>query len=88
MYWWGTLIANFDKLKELVSGVSRETKDLLSDQQKAVAEEEKRFKAIEGSENILKLQGKTEKEILGLKIAQTKQVIDTIRSAVRNPEAN
>ena len=76
----GTLIANFDKIKKLVSGVSRETKDLLSAQQKAVAEEEKRFKAIEGSENILKQQGKTEKEILGLKIEQTKAVISQLEA--------
>lgn len=82
----GLLIANFDKIKNLVTGVSRETKELLSNQQKAVAEEEKRFKAIEGSENILKQQGKTEKEILGLKIAQTKAVISQLEAQLETQE--
>ena len=76
----GLLIANFDKIKKLVSGVSTETTDLLKKQSEAVAEEEKRFKAIEGSENILKQQGKTEKEILGLKVQQTKAVISQLEA--------
>ena len=76
----GLLIANFDKIKKLVSGVSTETTDLLKKQSDAVAEEEKRFKAIEGSENILKQQGKTEKEILGLKVQQTKAVISQLEA--------
>tara|TARA_R100000353_G_scaffold3639_1_gene5685 strand:+ start:4550 stop:6352 length:1803 start_codon:yes stop_codon:yes gene_type:complete len=82
----GLLIANFDKIKKLVSGVSSETTDLLKKQTDAVAEEEKRFKAIEGSENILKQQGKTEKEILALKIAQTKAVISQLEAQLETQE--
>lgn len=71
----GLLIENFDKLKEAINGVSRAQKDALDDQQKAVDLSEERLNSISEQENILKLQGKTEKEILRLKINATNQAI-------------
>jgi len=76
----GLLVANFDKLKELVNGVSSETTNLLKDQQKSVELEEKKLETINGQENILKQQGKSEKEILQLKIQQTQQVIGQLEA--------
>ena len=71
----GLLIANFDKLKEAINGVSRAQKDALDDQQKAVDLSDERLNSISEQENILKLQGKSEKEILRLKINATNQAI-------------
>ena len=71
----GLLIANFDKLKEAINGVSRAQKDALDDQQKAVDLSDERLNSISEQENILKLQGKSEREILNLKILETKEVI-------------
>ena len=71
----GLLIANFDKLKEAINGVSRAQKDALDDQQKAVDLADERLNSISEQENILKLQGKSQREILNLKILETKEVI-------------
>jgi hypothetical protein len=71
----GLLIANFDKLKEAINGVSKAQKDALDDQQKAVDLAEERLNSISEQENILKLQGKSEREILNLKINATDQAI-------------
>ena len=71
----GLLIANFDKLKEAINGVSKAQKDALDDQQKAVDLADERLNSISEQENILKLQGKSEREILNLKINATDQAI-------------
>jgi hypothetical protein len=71
----GLLIANFDKLKEAINGVSKAQKDALDDQQKAVDLADERLNLISEQENILKLQGKSEREILNLKINATDQAI-------------
>lgn len=76
----GLLIANFDKLKNLVNGVSAEQTKLLQKQTDSVAAEEKKLEAIENSENILKQQGKSEKEILQLKAQQTQEVITQLEA--------
>ncbi len=71
----GLLIANFDKLKGAINGVSKAQKDALDDQQKAVDLADERLNSISEQENILKLQGKTERQILNLKINATDQAI-------------
>ena len=71
------MIANFDKLKEAINGVSRAQKDALDDQQKAVDLADERLNSISEQENILKLQGKSEREILNMKIKQSELAIET-----------
>lgn len=71
----GLLIANFDKLKEAINGVSKAQKDALDDQQKAVDLADERLNSISEQENILKLQGKSERQILNMKILATKEAI-------------
>lgn len=71
----GLLIANFDKLKEAINGVSSAQKDNLENQQKAIDLADERLNSISEQENILKLQGKTERQILNLKINATDQAI-------------
>lgn len=86
----GLLIANFDKLKEAINGVSKAQKDALDDQQKAVELADERLNSISEQENILKLQGKSERKILNLKINATDQAIKErrIRLAMQREQLN
>lgn len=76
----GTIYAYWDDIKAAVSGVSDEQKKLLETQKKSAAAAEKSLDSISKSENILKLQGKSEKDILNLKIAATKQTITQLEA--------
>ena len=71
----GLLIANFDKLKAAINGVSLEQKKLIADAQKDVELSQEKLDAISRQENILKLQGKTEREILKIKIKGVEAVL-------------
>jgi hypothetical protein len=71
----GTIYAYWDDIKEAVSGVSEEQKKLNAASQKNVDLEAEKLKAIGNQDNILKLQGKSEKEILDIKIKQTDEAI-------------
>ena len=72
----GLLIENFDKLKAAINGVSSEQKKLLLDAEKDLELSKKKLDSISEQENILKIQGKTEREILNLKIQQLKVTIE------------
>jgi len=71
----GTLVAYWDDIKEAVSGVSDEQKDLNKQTEKNVTLENEKLNALDSQDNLLKLQGKTEKQILELKIKQIDLVI-------------
>jgi len=71
----GLLVAYWDDIKGLVSGVSAEQKKLLADTEATRDAAAENLAATEASENSLKLQGKSEKEIRDLKIQQTDEVI-------------
>tara|TARA_R100001129_G_scaffold180239_2_gene158083 strand:+ start:2160 stop:3989 length:1830 start_codon:yes stop_codon:yes gene_type:complete len=71
----GLLIANFDKLKAAINGVSLEQKKLIADAQKDVELSQEKLDAISRQENILKLQGKTEREILNIKLKGVEAVL-------------
>lgn len=71
----GTIAAYWDNIKGLVSGVTSEQKKLNEEADKNATAEEKKLKALNESDNILKLQGKSEKEILQIKIAQEDAMI-------------
>lgn len=71
----GTVVAYWDDIKELVSGVSAEQEGLLETTTKQAEVEQEKLKHISDQDNVLKLQGKTEKEILNLKVAQTDETI-------------
>lgn len=71
----GALYAYWDDIKEAVSGVSEEQKKLNAQSQKNVDIETEKLKTIGSQDNILKLQGKSEKEILDIKIKQTDEAI-------------
>ena len=73
----GAIVAYWDDIKELVGGVSSEQKKVLAETQKTADAQKKNLDAITESENLLKLQGKSEKEILAIKIKQTEETINS-----------
>ena len=82
----GTIYAYWDDIKEAVNGVSAEQKKLLENQKKSQETAQKNLDAVSKQENILKLQGKSERDILNLKIAGTKQVIASLEAQVVTQE--
>jgi len=79
--------AAMDSLSEAITGVSAEMNKALADSKKLTEEAQKQLDTTSASENILKLQGKSEKEILQLKIAQTKSVIDGLKAQITSQQA-
>jgi len=71
----GAIYAYWDDIKEAVSSVSAEQKNLNAISKQNLDTEQKKLDTIGSQDNILKLQGKSEKDILKIKIAQTDQVI-------------
>ena len=78
----GAIVAYWDDIKELVGGVSSEQEKLNAQAQANLDVQQSKLDAIGGQENILKLQGKSEKDILKLKIAQTDEVIKATENQI------
>ena len=76
----GTIVAYWDDIKALVSGVTSEQKNLLAVQQESVLETEKGFNLISQTTNLLKESGATEKDILGLKMQSTQETITALKA--------
>lgn len=71
----GAIYAYWDDIKAAVSGVSEEQKTLNAEAEANLKTQQGQLDAISAQENILKLQGKSEEDILNLKVAQTNQTI-------------
>ena len=82
----GTIYAYWDDIKEAVSGVSEEQKKLNAASKKNVELEAEKLKKLNLQENELKFQGKSEKEILNLKIKQTEAQIKATEINIKNQE--
>lgn len=80
----GTIYAYWDDIKEAVSGVSEEQKKLNKATKENLDAEQKKLEAIDEQDNILKLQGKSEKEILQIKIKQTDETIQAAEINLQN----
>lgn len=78
----GGIVAYWDDIKAAVGGVSEEQKKLLADTQADAKAQQDKLSTIDSQDNILKLQGKSEKEILGIKIKQTEEVISATEKQV------
>jgi len=76
----GTLAANWDKVTKALGGVTKEQEKQLEDAKKLVSAQEEQFKNVTGTEETLKRQGKTEREILDLKIQQTNETISALEA--------
>lgn len=84
----GTIYAYWDDIKAAVSGVSEEQKKLNAASQKNADIENEKLKTIGSQDNILKLQGKSEKEILDIKIKQTDEAISANQINQENQKLN
>jgi len=82
----GAIYAYWDDIKEVVSGVSVEQKKLNEESKKNLAIQEEKLKAIDGQSQQLKLQGKSEKEILQLKVKQSEAAIQAAEINLVNAE--
>lgn len=82
----GTIVAYWDDIKEAVSGVDEGQKELLKNTMKTAEANEKSYDNISKSENILKAQGKTEEEILKIKINSAKVAIQNLRAQLTTQE--
>lgn len=76
----GELIANFDKIKNAINGVNDASKDLQASTKATTELNKKNLETLNNQENILKLQGKTEREILMMKIDGQKKVVESIKN--------
>jgi hypothetical protein len=82
----GTIVAYWDDIKEAVGGVSAEQKKLNKATEDNLKAQEEKLTAIDGQENVLKLQGKSELDILKMKKLQSDQAIKQAELAVENAE--
>lgn len=80
----GLVVAYWEDIKELVSGVSDEQEDLNALTDENVKLQQEKLDSIGSQDNVLKLQGKSEKEILAIKIKQTDEVIAATRQQLEN----
>jgi hypothetical protein len=72
----GTIVAYWDEIKGAISGVTEEQKRLNAAAAENLSIEQDKLKSLESSNNTLKLQGLSEKEILALKIKQLDAVYE------------
>lgn len=83
----GLLVTYWDDILGLVNGVGSEQKKLNEATQKDLEANKEKLDAIDGQANQLKLQGKSEEEILKMKIAQTDEAIKAAEINLQNAEA-
>jgi hypothetical protein len=76
----GLLIANFDKIKNSIMGISDASKELQASTKATTELNKKNLETLNNQENILKLQGKTEREILMMKIDGQKKVVESLKA--------
>jgi hypothetical protein len=72
----GTIVAYWDDIKEAVSGVSAEQEALNKKTNERFETSKKELENLDAQDNVLKLQGKSEKEILKIKIQKIQASID------------
>ena len=79
----GAIYAYWDDIKEAVNGVSNEQKRLNQLAEKNLQIANENLKSAKSMDNTLKLQGKSEQQILDIKIKATQQAIDANISRVK-----
>jgi len=83
----GAIYAYWDDIKGVVSGLTSEQKRLNAEAEKNVKIAQDNLDLIGQQENILKLQGKSEKEILNMKIAATAEAIQETKIKLHQQKA-
>jgi len=82
----GTIVAYWDDIKAVVGGVTEEQKKLNAAAQKNVEAQDKKLASLSLQENSLRLQGKSEKEILDIKIKATQEAIKAYEIDIKRIE--
>lgn len=82
----GTLVAYWDDLKSAVSGVSKETEKYIETAKVDTESAKKKLEYTKDTENVLKLQGKSQREILNIKIKETDAVIKGIQNQIKGQQ--
>jgi len=80
----GLLVAYWDDIKGLVGGVSSEQQKLNEESEANLQAQEDKLSAIDGQSAQLKMQGKSEKDILKMKIAQSDEAIKAAEINLQN----
>jgi hypothetical protein len=80
----GAIVAYWDDIKAAVSGVSEEQNKLNKASSDNLKTQQDKLKAIGDQDNILKLQGKSEKDILQIKVKQTDETIKAAEVNLQN----
>jgi hypothetical protein len=83
----GALAASWDSIKSAVSGVSDEQAKLNAKTDANVLAQQKKYDTISGQDNILKLQGKSERDILKIKQTQIQAVIKATEAQLVQQES-
>lgn len=78
----GAIYTYWDDIKGAVNGVTTEQEKLNAEAQANLDIQKSKLDSIGGQENILKLQGKSERDILKMKIAQTEEVIKATENQI------
>lgn len=76
----GALVENWEKVAAFLNDASSAQKKLLADTTATATAQQEALDSISSQENILKLQGKSEKEIRDLKIHQTDETIKALEA--------
>ena len=80
------VVENWEKIAGAIGLADSEQEKLVADAQENVSAQQQALDAISASENVLKLSGKSEREILQLKIAQTDEVISALQAQLTAQE--
>lgn len=80
----GTIVAYWDDIKGAVSGLSKEQKKRNADLEKEKELTQANLENIDATENTLRLAGKSEQEILDMKLAQLDIQLDQQRQTIEN----
>jgi hypothetical protein len=83
----GALVAYWDDIKRAISGVSKEQEKLNKQAELNVQIQNDKKKSLNDQDNILKLQGKSEQEILKIKMLQTDQQIKAYKVSIAQNES-
>lgn len=78
----GTLVAYWDDLKSAVTGVSLETEKYIETAKADTEEAKKKYELTKETENVLKLQGKSQREILNIRIKETEAIVHGIKTQI------
>lgn len=81
------LIALFQKLDLSIDGVSKSDKELAKSQEARLKASKDNVEALDAQDNILKMQGKSERQILEMKIAALKTAIDNQKAVIETGKA-